>query len=162
MAKRTDAQVMEEVYQILVAAAEEGRPCPALHAVASMVKVNHKRATLLVIALEDAGRIKRLGSGNHTRRVQIVATGAVTAPVAQTWHRATKQPVAPKGEDLPAELASAILFLRRMLPNVHRAWVTGGPKDMWVVAAQKGHLSDAELMDFARARGWQQSERRAA
>lgn len=162
MAKRTDAQVMDEVYQVLATAAQQGRPCPNLRDLGALVKVNYKRAGLAIMALEDAGRIKRLGSGNHTRRVEIVATGAITAQVAHTWHRATKQPVAPRAEDLPQEVRDAKLHLQRRGYVVYRAWVNDGPRDMWVVQGRPDFMSDAALMDFARTRGWQQSERRAA
>lgn len=163
MAKRTDAELMDVLFGILSDAAADRKTCPTLRQLTFHLQVNHQRVERLMTALEEAGRIRRHGEPGRPRRVEIVATGAITAPVAQTWvQRAMKQPVAPRPEDLPPEVLDAKLYLQRRNYVVYRAWVNDGPRDMWVVQGKRDFMTDAALMDFARARGWQQSERRAA
>lgn len=162
MARRDeDPILMDQLYAILSLAAEEQRPCPPLASLAMMLGIGTKRLHELEQALVDEGRIQKLGGPNQTRQIKIMATGKVTLPVSPNWARRIKQHT-PKGENLPPEIEDAKLWLMRQRYVVYRAWVRGGPRDQWIVGGRIGWMSDRELLNFARARGWQQSERRAA
>lgn len=151
--------LMVAVYSLYFEAAEKGAPCPSIGFLERHLNVSNQTVHRVNKRLEDAGRIMRLGGPDHTRKIKIVDTGRCTGPVGRA--RANVSPLAPREDWLPQELQEAKSFLMRTYP-VHRADKHGGPEDRWVVGRLGSCFTDADLIELARTRGWQQSERQAA
>lgn len=156
------ARLRDGFYRALYEAAGIGAPCPTIEQLKDRFGVSKGTLTRLFRELETMGEIRMTGK-NQFRRITITRTGKSTAPVVPKRMGPMRSSPLPKGEDLEAELAAAKLFVQRRGYPVFRAKTVNPKADpgLWVIGGFGPRFTDADLMDFARSRGWKQ-QRRAA
>src|SRR5690606_16440240 len=98
---------------------------------------------------------------NGCRRVEIVATGKIT-----DWNHAPgrrRKEKACQGEALPEDVQQAKLWLQRRGYPVYRAITAKLSRNpaLWVIGVRDKFHTDAQMVSFARSRGWAQAEGRA-
>lgn len=155
----TDAQLIKFV-QLLARIADAGEPCPLNAELAQQMNVREHWISRFFAEASKAGHIIIHGSSDM-RQIEIVATGKVTAKRSRSpWAKAAAPSVAQPTGDVKA----ARTWLQSRGYPVYRAAVAGLSNDPepWVIGNHDRLYTDAQLVGFARSRGWKQSEERAA
>lgn len=154
--------LLNKLVSMLAEAAETGARMPTKDEMLYRVGVGAAQLQRLLDAAVEQRLIRIRARSNGCRRVEIVATGKLT-----DWNHAPgrrRKEKACQGEALPEDVQQAKLWPQRRDYPVYRAKTAGLSKDpsLWVIGVRDKFYTDAQLVSFARSRGWKKTEGRAA